>query len=320
MKRLLAILLLTGTASTTHAQLLSEEPAGASPRYGEPVVGLFQVGAEVSAPRGAVKNIKAMVAVPLECGEQRVRIVEEDFSGAVDKVVYRDVPGGEARQMLISIPYLAPGAVAKAVVTFEVTTRKILPPSDDDADRWLVPRKPPRDLRRFVANSPYIEANHRKIRSLARSLLEEAGEDESDWQRVERLYDYVLDNISYIEGPDTSALTTLGDGSADCHGRSALFVALCRSARIPARIVWVNQHCFAEFYLEDADRQGRWFPAESAGSRAFGEMPLGRVVLQKGDNFRIPERSKDRLRYATDFLYVPPGNGKPNVKFIREAP
>ena len=48
-------------------------------------------------------------------------------------------------------------------------------------------------------------------------------------------------------------------------------------------------------------------------------MPLARTILQKGDNFRVPER-KEKLRYASDFLIgLPtPGGGKPKVKYIRE--
>ncbi|MGL4512863.1 MAG: transglutaminase-like domain-containing protein, partial [Lacipirellulaceae bacterium] len=76
-----------------------------------------------------------------------------------------------------------------------------------------------------------------------------------------------------------------------------------------------------EFYLEDAEGNGKWYPAESAGTRAFGEMPLARVILQRGDDFRVPERPRERLRYASDLLVGKPlpGSGKPSVKYIREV-
>ena len=99
-----------------------------------------------------------------------------------------------------------------------------------------------------------------------------------------------------------------------------MFIALCRINKIPARMVWVNGHVYPEFYLEYAEGKGHWYPCESAGTRAFGEMPLSRTILQKGDNFRVPER-KEKLRYASDFLIgLPtPGGGKPKVKYIRET-
>lgn len=325
-----AIMLVALIATACSAQLL-EEATPTAQRYGDPVVGQFRVGAVITAKRGACRNIRAMVAVPLECSEQNVRIVSEDFSSDVQAVKYRDLQGG-ARQMMILIPSLAAGAEARAVVTFEVATRPVLPPADDLIKRLQVPDKPPRNLRSFVSASPYIEARHGRVRSIVRDITEANDEASStdrdddmedgsaDWRTVEQFYDYVLKNIEYVEGPDKSAVQTLKDGAADCHGRSAVFIALCRAAKIPARVVWVNNHCYAEFYMEDDQDQGYWFPIESAGSRAFGEMPLARVILQKGDNFRVPERPRDRLRYASDFLVgLPvPGAGQPKVKYIRE--
>jgi hypothetical protein len=82
----------------------------------------------------------------------------------------------------------------------------------------------------------------------------------------------------------------------------------------------VSEHCYPEFCLEDSEGKPHWFPCESSGTRAFGEMPLARVILQKGDNFKVPERPREALRYASDYLIgVPvPGSGKPRVKYIRD--
>lgn len=301
------------------AQLKEEAPATEHTVLGEPVIGQFMVGAEITASRGAVRNIKVMVAVPLECDEQQVRIAEEDFSSDVDSVEYRTLPGGGARQMVVSIPYLADDATARAVVTFDVTTRPTLPLEDDQTVKLKIPEKPSRELRAYVAASPYIESRHGTVRRLSREILKDASEELTDWQRIQLLYDHVQENIEYLEGPDKSAVDTLRDGNADCHGRSALFIALCRAAGVPARVVWVNNHAYAEFYLEDEAGEGKWFPAESAGSHAFGEMPLARVILQKGDNFRVPERPRDKLRYASDFMVGKPvpGAGQPKARFIR---
>ncbi len=84
-------------------------------------------------------------------------------------------------------------------------------------------------------------------------------------------------------------------------------------------MVWADGHQYAEFYLEDAAGAGRWYPVESAGARAFGEMPTARVILQKGDNFRVPERPRDRLRYASDYtlLLSKPGR-QPSIAYVHE--
>src|SRR5262245_33215651 len=62
----------------------------------------FRVGAEITASRGACRNILAMVTVPLECPEQHVEIISEDLSPEVQEVTYRPLPGGEVKQMVIS--------------------------------------------------------------------------------------------------------------------------------------------------------------------------------------------------------------------------
>ena len=178
----------------------------------------------------------------------------------------------------------------------------------------------PSNVRVFTNPSPYIEINNQKIRALNKEVMDSVGETASDWEKIEKIYDAVLEKIEYVEGPDKGAVEALTDKQADCQGRSAVFIAVCRANKIPARMVWVNGHCYPEFYLEHAEGAGHWYPCESAGSRAFGEMPLCRTILQKGDNFRVPER-KEKLRYASDFLIgLPtPGGGKPKVKYIRET-
>jgi hypothetical protein len=278
----------------------------------------MRVGAEISATRGAARNISALVATPLNCPEQQVKIISEDFSSEIGSVEYRPVTGGEVNQMVISIPRLSSGASATATVDFEITTRPILPP--EKTDDLVIPKRPPRQVRQFLGGSPYIETKHQKIRALAKEIWAEVDESATDWERVEAIYDCVLEKVKYVEGIDKGAIDALRDEQADCQGRSMLFIALCRANKVPARMVWVEGHAYPEFYLEDAEGQGYWFPCESAGTRAFGEMPLARTILQKGDNFRVPERPSERLRYASDYMIgVPVGkSGRPKAKFIRQ--
>jgi Transglutaminase-like superfamily len=310
------VLLSAPFAPPAAAQILADDESPAAARYGEVDTIRFRVGAEITASHGACRNILAMVTVPLECPEQQVRLVDEDFSAEVGEVTYRTLQGG-ARQMMISVPFLPSGATARAVITAEVATRTILPP--EKTDDLKIPKRLPGKLRIFVNGSPYIEVRHQKIRSLGKEILKDVAADATDWQKIETIYDYVLEHIDYVEGPDKGALDTLRDGQADCQGRAALFIALCRANKIPARMVWVHGHVYPEFYLEHAEGEGDWYPCESAGSRSFGEMPLARTIMQKGDNFRVPER-REKLRYASDYLigYPTPGGGKPKVRYIRE--
>ena len=335
-----SLLLLSGVAmlgaASAMAQIKAPETSGGV-RFGDVEVTRYRVGATIDARRGAVRNITAMVAVPFPCPEQEVEVVDEDVTSNVGRYDYRTLADGGARQFVITIPFLPAGQKAHAIVTFEVRTRTILPPLETST--LSIPAKPDRQLKRFLGRSPFIETNHTKIKKAARQIfanlpaatvdgqVDPVDSNESiesppltDWQRVEAIYDFVQESIRYVEGDDKSAVQTLKDGQGDCQNISALFVALCRTSKIPARIVWVHEHNYAEFCLADAEGNLHWFPCESAGSRAFGEMPLARPILQKGDNFRVPERPRDRLRYASNFMVGEglPGSGKPRVKYIQE--
>ena len=96
-----------------------------------------------------------------------------------------------------------------------------------------------------------------------------------------------------------------------------MFIALCRAVDIPARTVWVPEHCYPEFYLVDDKGEGHWFPCQVAGSRAFGEMPDTKPILAKGDNFRPPWNLRDHQRYLAEWAQAT-GGGRPRVKFVRE--
>jgi hypothetical protein len=313
-----ALFFLIALSTTALAQVAEVAPSDARIKFGPPDTVRMRVGAEITANKGSARNVTALMAIPLECPEQQVKIITEDISGAVGSVEYRPVTGGEVKQMVILIPRLAAGTTAKATVDFEVTSRPILPP--DKTDDLVIPKRPPRAVRQYLGGSPYIETKHNKIRSLAKEIWADLDESATDWERVEAIYDAVLERVKYVEGPDKGAIDALKDEQADCQGRSMLFIALCRANKIPARMVWVEGHAYPEFYLEDAEGQGYWFPCESAGTRAFGEMPLARTILQKGDNFRVPERPTERLRYASDYMIgVPVGKaGRPKAVFIRQ--
>ena len=93
---------------------------------------------------------------------------------------------------------------------------------------------------------------------------------------------------------------------------------MCRSQKIPARTVFVQGHCYAEFYLEDDEGQGHWFPCLPAGGRPFGSIDEVRPILQKGDNFKNPENTKEKLRYVREYFHASGRGGSPKVKFISE--
>lgn len=273
----------------------------------------WKVGMIITAGAGPGPSggIYGTATVPTDWPEQQVRIVDEDFSPEVGDVKYRTLENG-VKQMLVSIPRLEAGREAHALVTFEVVRHSILGP--DDPSQFVIPKRVPRSIGKFLAPSPYIESRHPKIKSLARKLVKDT---EGDWEKVEALYDWVRDNVEYVNGPLKGAVAALNDGNGDCEELTSLFIALCRANRIPARTVWIPGHCYPEFYLHDKEGHGHWIPCQAAGTRDFGSMPDHRPILQKGDNYRVPEKSKPQ-RYVAEFLKIKSAGGKPRVQFVRE--
>ena len=78
----------------------------------------------------------------------------------------------------------------------------------------------------------------------------------------------------YIKGvvrPYTSVAAAIDDHQGACAEMSAVFVALCRAAGIPARLVSVPDHNWAEFYLIDSAAKGTGFrPTRLAISGSAG--------------------------------------------------
>jgi hypothetical protein len=281
-------------------------------QLGEATTTRWRIGVTVHAP-AAVTGILATTPVPMDWPEQQVKIVGEEKSANVGKISYRTLDGG-VKQMLVSIPRLNAGEDAKAIVTFEVTRHEILAPADTAA--YSVPAKSSRELTRFLLPSPYIESTDAKIRMLAQDVT--AGKEQG-WERAAAVFDWVRDNVKYEFAEQIKpAVQALQDKQGDCEELSSLVIALCRANKIPARAVWVPGHCYPEFYLTDDKGQGHWFPCQAAGAdRQFGSMIEDRPILQKGDNFRVPEE-KGQQRYVKQFLSAKNAAADPVVKFVLE--
>ena len=303
-----ALVLVAWGVSVAAAQF--DRPAPAASPFGqegvklaEPVTQKWEVGVTVTA-RGPVRGILATIPVPTDWPEQRVQIASENFTPHVGRVGYRELEGG-VKQMLVSIPQLPAGETAHALVTFEVTRSPILAPADPSV--FVIPQRVPREVRKFLGASPYIESTHGEIRKKADEVIDDSL---PAWQQVEAAYDWVRDNVTYDNGKLKGALAALRDGNGDCEELTSLFIALCRAKKIPARTVWIPDHCYPEFYLEDAEGNGHWIPCEAAGTRSFGAMATGKPVLQKGDNFRVPEK-REPQRYVAELLKATSVAGAP---------
>lgn len=271
---------------------------------------LWEMGCVVRA-RGAMAGIVATLPVPMSWPEQDVEILDRSISRQVGNVRFRELQGG-VRQLQITIPRLRAGDEAEVLVRMEIVKRDIAAPSE--TEQWTIPRRPDRELRRYLRPSPYIDSEDRKIVAAAE---EAAANGTSGWARAEALYDWVREQIEYrFARRIKTARRALDDGYGDCEEMTSLFIAMCRAQGIPARAVWVPGHCYPEFYLEDAAGAGQWFPCQVAGTRSFGGIPESRPILQKGDNFRVPGTRKPQ-RYVKETLAARHAAAAPEVEFIR---
>jgi hypothetical protein len=101
----------------------------------------------------------------------------------------------------------------------------------------------------------------------------------------------------------------------DCEEYASVFVALCRASGIPARLVWIPNHNWAEFYLTDAAGKGHWIPAHTAGYSWFGWTGAHEMVLQKGDSIELPEKRKPQRLVEDWAQWV---GAKPDIRWFAE--
>lgn len=306
-------------SSPAQAQFQEGNDAGGA-ELGESQTQYWKVGMQVTAVGGPCMKIVGYVPVPVDWPEQQVKVIEEEVTPQA-RISYKKIDK-DMKLMVITVPQLPAGQTARALITYEVTRSAQLPPEETDQFVFAKKRKLKGPMRLYLGSSPYIESRSPRIRKLAKELdfsKDDDGEDRTPWEQIEEIYDWVREKVEYKGGDLKGAVAALKDGTGDCEELSSLFIAICRAKDIPARTVWVPGHCYAEFYLEDAEGNGHWFPCQAAGSRAFGGIPEFRPVLQKGDNFRLPDDRKKRVRYLPERVTGAASKGKPKVKFIRET-
>ncbi len=278
-------------------------------RLQQPQTQRWEIGFEVKSP-GLMTGVSGSMTIPMAWPEQKVTIIKEDLSPGVR--IRPRVVMGDVKQLLVTIPRIDAGATVKAIVTVEVERSLIEKP--EQTDKLYIPKIITPDLRKYMGTSPFIETTNPRIKEISQGL----GDDgRNAWQKVEIIFDWVRDRVKYkFDEELKGALTALEAGEGDCEELTSLFIAICRNNGIPARSVWIPGHCYPEFYLEDANGKGHWFPCQIAGSRSFGSMPEYRPVLQKGDNFRVPGNTRPQ-RYVAETFKALRSTQPPMVQFIR---
>jgi transglutaminase-like putative cysteine protease len=327
--RLLAVLyLLLSLAATASAQFdfTPNEADGAryigGPRLGDSRIQTYRAGV-ILEPGTALNTAFITVPVPMAWKEQRIISINEEKmkAGLASRVVYRPINGG-AMEMYVQLDNVRLTRPLEIVVEAEVQNYELLPP--DNPGQYVIPSRVPKEVDQYLLASPCIESKDSTFAKMYKDITKNRS---TDWDKVEALYSFVQNNVKYDNTawnkPAKGALAVTkmkGQWTGDCKDMCCLFVALCRAGKIPARIVRVPEHCYAEFYLESKQDKrprnglpmGFWFPCQVAGTYSFGGIPEQRVILQKGDSFPDAEKPNAKTLWLRESFQGTPMSGSPS--------
>jgi hypothetical protein len=276
--------------------------------YLEPRPYLLNVGIELVG-QGNGAQIRATTPVPINCPEQKIE--EERIESQGCEAQIREI-GPDARQLCLFAPAIAAGQTIAAVAHYKLTISKQY--HNYQRDQFPEEQKIPGDVRRmYMGDSPGIQTRCKEVRQL---LGELSGDARHPWDLARKFAAWIPRNIRPQIGPYTSVPAALENRLGDCEEMSAVFVALCRAAGIPARLVWVPNHNWSEFYLTDKQGQGHWIPAHTACYFWFGWTGAHELVLQKGDRLRVPERGGKLYRLQEDWMQWM--ERRPAVRYLAE--
>lgn len=280
------------------------------PSYRNPVSARWKVGVQVVGGSRPARNMFITIPVPNEWPEQTVTVASEDIPSSIGNVRVRDLESG-VKQLLISMPTVGARQETIATMTFLVTTSQVEPPADPAI--FEKPKSSSKQAKMYLGVSPNINYRNSKMRKLVKELVTD---QPNPWKETEALFDWVIDNIEQRESSPSGIDDVFKQGYGCAEDRVAMFVGLCRANKVPARMVWVEGTQYAEFMLADAEGNSYWFPCNVNGIREFGSISDPRIILQKGDSIRVPEKEQ-RQKFVAEFATCS-GQAKPSVKFIRQ--
>jgi hypothetical protein len=262
--------------------------------YLEPRPFELKVGIELTG-RGNATGIQATTPVPVPLPEQQVERATVEKAGCLADF-RRLAP--QAGQLLLASPAIVKGQTIRAVATMRLTLSKSYHAFEKEQFPQQQPRISKQLASQYLHDSPGIQTRAGEVKDLANKI---AGRMAHPWDKAYAFYKWVWENIRPQIGPYTSVLAAIDKRVGDCEERAAVFTALCRVSGIPARLVWVPNHNWAEFLVTDESGKGHWIPAHTSAYSWFGWTGVHELVLQKGDSIKIPEKRKPQ-RLMEDWM------------------
>lgn len=280
------------------------------PTYSDPVRTKWKVTTRIVGRSGPAHSMFISIPVPNTWPEQSVAPVEEDIPPEIGNVKYRDL-NSNVRQLIVSIPKVNARQELNISMTFLISTSQVNPPKDPTV--FERPKTSHRDGKSYLGVSPQLNFKNSKLRAQVKEI---AKDQDNIWGEVEAIYDWVRDNIEDDTEEPRDIISVFRNKTGCNEDKVRLFVGMCRAHKIPARVVWVEGTQYAEFMLVDSDRNAFWFPCMVGGIREFGSISEPRIILQKGDSIRVPEK-EGRQKFVAEFATCK-GKSKPSVKFARQ--
>lgn len=288
------------------------EPVGVT--FSNPIQSKWKVGTKIVGGARPASNVLITIPVPADWPEQSVTfddVVVDSQSRVLDD--FRTLDGG-VRQLVVKMPRLGASEEVTVSVTCVVTTSQIDAPKDPSLLKR--PKTSHRDGKPYTGVGPDINFRNTKLRNQVKELVKDK---ESVWEEVETIFDWVRDEIEDTAQEPGDVVSVFRNKKGCNEDKVGLFVAMCRANKIPARMVWVEGTQHAEFMLVDSEKKAHWIPCRPGGVREFGSIAEPRIVLQKGDSIRVPEKEQ-RQKYVAEFVTCKgqTAASKPRVGFFRK--
>ena len=277
----------------------TEPPEGETgylePREFEVTTGIIFLG------KGRATQIQASTVAPVQFPEQQITDFKIKTNGCDAKVLKIN---DTAAQLVVAAPTIEKRQVISATARYRMKVYKDYRGfskasfAENQSPKKTSMNGTPQGFgKQFLSASPGI-----KLRSsvLKKTLETLTYRKLHPWDQAKTFYDWVWNNIKGVPGKYTSVEEAIKKKRGDCEERAAVFIAMCRSAGIPARLVWVPCHNWAEIGLYDHDGQPHWIPVHTAAYSWFGWTGAHEVILQKGDRIDIAYR-KQPMRLIDDW-------------------
>lgn len=272
------------------------------PRSFELKLGIELVGT------GNSRDVIATTAAPVQLPEQKIVDVQVHAGGG-EAGLRQLTP--EAGQLVFTTPAISKGQKVSCAAHYKLVLHK----EYQGYTKGQFPAKqtvPLSEVGRQLGESPGIQMRDKLVRELAEQV---GGQIEHPWDKAAAYHAWVWKNIRPRIGSFTSAVAAIKDRIGDCEEYAAVFVALCRASGIPARLVWVPNHNWAEFWLHDTEGKGHWIPAHTSAYSWFGWTGAHELVLQKGDAIPVPDKPQPQ-RLVPDWMQYQ--GARPKATFFAE--